>query len=76
MCRYEGRTLIILQSVSNAEDCQLKCKNHSECQFFVYDSDTKECELLDSGKRKCEMVRGTPSPDFEKCKQDGNIHWP
>ena len=59
----------------NAETCQLECVEHSQCQFFFYDSDSKNCELLNSGKRDCEMIRGTPSPDFEKCKQDGHIYW-
>ena len=47
-----------------------------ECKFFTYDSERRLCELRDSGERECEMVRGTPHPDFEKCKQDGFIHWP
>ena len=76
MCQYEGETLTILHNVSNSETCQSSCKEHSECQFFVYDSALKECELLDTGDRNCEMIRGTPSPDFAKCKQDGNIYWP
>ena len=67
-------------SLLDTEDigsCQDSCTSYMpECKFFNYDSDRKTCELLDSGERECEMVRGTPTPDFEKCKIDGHIHWP
>ena len=46
------------------------------CEWWIYDSASKNCELQPSGHRECDMVRGTPSPDYNKCKTDGHIHWP
>ena len=46
------------------------------CRFFVYDSETKNCLLLNSGERDCDIVRGTPEPNFDECQEDGYINWP
>jgi len=81
LCTYEGDRLEALDNIPSMEVCQMACQHYSldpatTCRFFVYDSETKNCELLNSGERDCDIVRGTPQPDFEQCKKDGLINWP
>ena len=77
VCKYKGNVIFSLLDTEDIGSCQDNCTTYMpECKFFNYDSDRKTCELLDSGERECDMVRGTPTPDFEKCKIDGHIHWP
>ena len=77
VCKYKGNVIFSLVDTEDIGSCQDSCTSYMpECEFFNYDSDRKICELLDSGERECDMVRGTPTPDFEKCKLDGHIHWP
>ena len=77
VCDYKGTVKFSLEDTKDIASCQGACTSYMpECKFFTYDSERRLCELRDSGERECEMVRGTPHPDFEKCKQDGFIHWP
>ena len=81
LCGYEGDRLEDLDSIPTLESCQLACQHYKKdpettCRFFVYDSGLKSCELLNSGERKCDMVRGTPQPEFLQCRDDGYINWP
>ena len=78
-CDYSGDILEHLELIKDTKTCQLACEHHDDCAVFVYDLESQfslNCMLLNSGKRSCDVVRGTPQPDFEKCKEDGNIFWP
>ena len=65
-----------LERIVDEWHCQLACMAYTNCNWWVYDAEKLNCELFPSGHRKCDFVRGPPHPDYEKCKQDGHIHWP
>ena len=69
-------TLADLPQITDVRKCQLSCIVNSKCGWWIYDENKQVCQLHPSGHRDCDMVRGTPQPDYEKCKIDGHIHWP
>ena len=76
LCTYTGNIISIEANVSNEKQCQETCRGDPTCIFFMYDFDSKDCQLIDSYERECDMIRGTPRPDYDQCVLDGNIHWP
>ena len=68
VCHYSGNILEHLDSLATEDQCQLACLFHRDCQYFVYNHDIKECELHDSGKRNCNVIKGPPSPTYEECQ--------
>ena len=40
-----------------------------KCEYFVYDIDTRDCELLAAPTRTCDILRGPPTPSYEDCKK-------
>jgi hypothetical protein len=57
-----------LDGLATEDQCQLACFFHRDCQYFVYNHDIEECELHDSGKRSCNVIKGPPSPTLEECQ--------
>jgi hypothetical protein len=66
-CRYEGNLLEHLEKIESAIQCQFACSFVPKCNYFLYDIDLKDCELLDDEKRDCDLLRGPPSPDLLDC---------
>ncbi len=40
------------------------------CNYFLYDHDKDDCELLDSDVRQCDVLLGPPVPSIEECEKD------
>jgi hypothetical protein len=57
-----------LDGLATEDQCQLACLFHRDCQYFVYNRDIEECELHDSEKRNCNVIKGPPSPTLEECQ--------
>ena len=67
-CMFEGNLLEHLNSIPDEKICQLACEHIPSCQYYVYDKILKDCQLLDSDKRQCDLIRGSKaSPDFGTC---------
>ena len=66
-CRYEGDLLEHLEYITSPEQCQLACSKLGICEYFVYDYDKDDCELLNAPLRKCDILRGPPEPKYETC---------
>jgi hypothetical protein len=54
-----------LEAITSASQCQFACLFVPKCQYFLYDIDLKNCELFDSEKRDCDLIRGPPKPDIQ-----------
>ena len=59
-----------LDNIQGPQDCQSACDHLDRCRYFVYDYDTKDCELLDSDQRNCDQIRGPPEPIYEECQDN------
>ena len=53
-------------------ECQEACVHRPGCEYFVYDIDTEDCELLAAPTRECDILRGPPTPSYEECTRDGS----
>jgi len=72
-CILEGNTLEHFSEIPDEETCQKVCDHLNACKYYMYDAATKDCELRDSDKFNCDMVRGTPdATDYAKC--DPNVY--
>ena len=69
-CQLEGRPLENLEQIQNKETCQFACLVLPECNYFLFDSELKDCELFASEERSCDIVRGPPKPPVMWCKRD------
>ncbi len=47
---------------------QFACLFVPTCNYFLYDVDLTDCELFDSEKRDCDLLRGPPKPDYNDCQ--------
>jgi len=71
-CILEGGILEHFSEIPNEETCQKACDHLPTCKFYMYDASTQDCELRDSDKFNCDMVRGTPdATGYDKC--DPNV---
>ena len=74
-CRYSGYVLEHLDNCRSAEICQLACQWLDMCRYFSYRKSLKDCELLTTPRRKCDIIRGPPFPDFQQCLDNDKISW-
>jgi len=76
-CRFEFSLLENLEDIETLSECQLACQYINNCSYFVYDAPTKICKLntIASSRPICDIVHGTPEPDFNSCVNDGNLDW-
>ena len=51
----------------SADICQLACSLVGGCRYFIYDNDYKNCELLDSEDRDCDLILGPKFPLIDQC---------
>jgi len=71
-CILEGGILEHFSEIPDEETCRLVCDHLPTCKFYMYDVETKDCELRDSDEFNCDMVRGSPdAKDYDKC--DPNV---
>ena len=76
-CRFEFSLLENLEQIGSLSECQLACQYITNCSYFVYDKPTKICRLntLKSNRPICDIIHGTPEPDFNTCVNDGHLIW-
>ena len=68
-CLFEGNLLDHLNFVPEETMCQMACQHISGCQYYVFDKNLKDCMLLDSESRHCDLIRGKKdSPNYDTCK--------
>jgi len=71
-CILEGGILEHFSEIPDEKTCRLVCDHLPTCKFYMYDVETKDCELRDSDAFNCDMVRGTPdATGYDKC--DPNV---
>ena len=69
-CRYEGDLLEHLENIETPAHCQTACNHMPRCNYFLYDHDKDDCELVDSDVRHCDVMVGPPEPSIEYCDKD------
>jgi len=76
-CRFEFSLLENLENIESLSECQMACDYINNCTYFVYDNPTKICKLntLASSRPVCDIIHGTPEPDFNTCVNDGHLEW-
>jgi len=57
-----------LQNVESVSKCQRSCQLYSGCLYFLYDLDSKHCQLLDGEEKSCSVTVGPSRPSYEECK--------
>ena len=63
--RTKGKNLGLITNVMSAYDCQLKCQETNECEYFVYKESHKECVLTSIGAEpKSDKVGLTFGPKY------------
>ena len=76
---FEGSLLEHLSLITDEDICQAACQHVPACQYYIYDTNTKDCQLLDSSNRQCDLIRGSRNgPDYRKCmmhKQSDALCW-
>ena len=76
-CRFDFSLLENLEDIETLSECQEACEYISNCSYFVYDNPNKICKLntMESSRRICDIIHGTPEPDFNACVNDGHLDW-
>ena len=76
-CRFGFSLLENLEDIETLSECQEACEYVNNCSYFVYDSPTKICKLntMASNRPVCDIIHGTPEPDFNTCVNDGQLDW-
>ena len=57
-----------LQFIQNEIICQFACNLEPECDYFVYDKEQQNCELIHGQKVECDLMIGPPDPLIRSCK--------
>ena len=66
---FEGNLLEHLNMIKDESTCQLACQHVDACKYYVYDNVQKDCQLLDSDERSCDMVKGMKDAKaWDDCK--------
>lgn len=76
-CRFDFSLLDNLEDIDSLNECQLGCQYVNNCSYFLYDNPTKTCKLYtnESSRKICDIIHGTPEPDFNGCVANGYIPW-
>jgi hypothetical protein len=48
--------------------CQRACNLVDSCDYFIYNLDQKNCELIEGTERDCDIVIGPPQPSYKQCQ--------
>ena len=73
-CIYEGDLLENAIDINDVTACQFLCQVDSLCNYFVYNADELNCQLLSSPSRTCDLIRGPPTPTLNDCSIDPSNH--
>lgn len=76
-CRFDMDLLDNLEHVLDITQCQMACQHRTHCNFFVYFQHDHVCKLQTTNfaNRVCDIVHGTPDPDFQTCLDDSKVSW-
>jgi len=73
MCIFEGNVLEHFTLIDSEETCQKVCDHMPLCKYYVYDKETRDCDVRDSDKFNCDILRGTKgSVDYKASNCDSN----
>ena len=64
---FRGKLVANLNSVNDTQTCQQACTMVEDCIHFVYDIETKDCQLLDSEVKECDVIIGLQVPNYSEC---------
>ena len=56
-CIFQGRVVEQLNYIKTETICQQACQHIPFCKYYIWDSSTQDCKLLDSAERPCDLVR-------------------
>ena len=56
-----------LEAIPSVGTCQMACQHYTGCQYWVFDKETGDCELLSDNDRVCDFSRGPPKPSYNEC---------
>ena len=54
---FEGNLMEHLNDIKDEATCQLACLHVPGCKYYIYDKDEKDCELMDSDSRQCDLIK-------------------
>ena len=66
---FEGDRLEHLNTILDERTCQQACAHVPNCEYYIYDKNDKDCQLLNSSSRQCDQVKvkaGAPQ-SYEDC---------
>ena len=73
-CTYEGNSFIDTPNgtVVDPKTCEELCFEYHDltCEYWLYDSKSASCILLDSKERSCETWGGPKYPSFSFCSEN------
>merc|ERR1719259_125778 len=55
-CLFDGDVLDQFPNIKDKGICQKACEYTDRCQYYVYDTETKDCELRNSNLRACDQI--------------------
>ena len=68
---FEGNLIERLNDIEDEYACQLACKYVAGCKYYIYDTSDKDCQMLDSSRRQCDLIKVVAGdggqPYDEKC---------
>ena len=64
-CTFTGDILDNLDDIFDINICQTVCKLNQLCEYFLYDTELKDCKTYKSVTRDCDIIRGPPSPPYD-----------
>ena len=88
--QINDRKLWILLSLSRfllINKCQFACQIYNldnldfPCNYFVHNKREQNCQFLSSTDRKCDVIRGPPTPSLDNCPETStewnriNLFW-
>jgi hypothetical protein len=54
-CRLEGSLIDNLEQIADEKTCQFACLFSTPCKYYLYDIETKNCELYNEETRDCDL---------------------
>ena len=81
LCNYEGNVLENLGDIETASKCQFACQIYNldnldfPCNYFVHNNREQNCQFLSSTDRKCDVIRGPPTPSLDNCPEQPSTEW-
>ena len=73
--------------IETASKCQFACQIYNldnldfPCNYFVHNNREQNCQFLSSTDRKCDVIRGPPTPSLDNCPETStewnwiNLFW-